>query len=383
MSSLLSSDDPTPRDNELELLQSMYFDEELVLNPDQPHAFVLSLSLASDVSLVINASLPSTFPQALPMFSCRSTAIHNKGIELLESKGKAHMQSLVDEGVENIFLELIHFLREEIEDQKEEAYSKESSSSSSESSNVNKKQRAENERLELIRAKNSKGFMREWCSFVALYKESYCSGPTRFEVLLGLAKDRGLGITGLGIGGKPGGIVIEGGEGDVEEFMRLLRTEFFETLNPRGRKCTTRWQERFPGDSINDEWEVACSMKRLEALLIEEGDGVKSKSKSERNEEIRKKEEDFINAYYNNKSNGKQQVERMTTERIDTLSSLTSPPPFEGELTEAEIDGFRIFPEFSILDSGDYSGSYQAAGALFKEMGRSDGFDTMFGYRFS
>ena len=27
-----------------------------------------------------------------------------------------------------------------------------------------------------------KGFMREWCSFVSLYKDSYISGPNRFEV---------------------------------------------------------------------------------------------------------------------------------------------------------------------------------------------------------
>jgi hypothetical protein len=47
------------------------------------------------------------------------------------------------------------------------------------------------------------GLMREWCSFAALYKDSYCSGPNRFEVMTALATERGLGITGLAIAGKP------------------------------------------------------------------------------------------------------------------------------------------------------------------------------------
>lgn len=34
--------------------------------------------------------------------------------------------------------------------------------------------------------------------------------------------------------------MAEGEEADVVAFMELMRTEFFETLNPRGRKLTTR-----------------------------------------------------------------------------------------------------------------------------------------------
>lgn len=74
------------------------------------------------------------------------------------------------------------------------------------------------------------------------YKDSYCSGPNRFEVMTALARERELNITGLGIAGKPGGLVVEGQEHDVVRFMELMRTEFFETLNPRGRKLTTRLQ---------------------------------------------------------------------------------------------------------------------------------------------
>ena len=86
----------------------------------------------------------------------------------------------------------------------------------------------------------SLGLMREWCSFVSLYKDSYISGPNRFEVMTSLARERGLDITGMGIAGKPGGLVVEGQEEDVVAFMELMRTEFFETLNPRGRKLTVR-----------------------------------------------------------------------------------------------------------------------------------------------
>ena len=55
-------------------------------------------------------------------------------------------------------------------------------------------------------------------------------------------------------------------DADVEAFMALLRTEFFETLNPRGRKCTTRWQQRLPRDEIVDRYEVADALVKLEEL---------------------------------------------------------------------------------------------------------------------
>lgn len=40
-----------------------------------------------------------------------------------------------------------------------------------------------------------------------------------------LARERGLDITGMGIAGKPGGLVVEGQEEDVVQFMELMRTE--------------------------------------------------------------------------------------------------------------------------------------------------------------
>ena len=107
------------------------------------------------------------------------------------------------------------------------------------------------------------GFMREWCSFVSLYKDSYISGPNRFEVLDTLANHRNLNITGMAIAGKPGGLVVEGRESDVISFMNLMRTEFFETLNPRGRKLTTRLQERWPLDDEMMRYNVAKARKNI------------------------------------------------------------------------------------------------------------------------
>ena len=45
--------------------------------------------------------------------------------------------------------------------------------------------------------------------------------------------------------------------------MVLMRTEFFETLNPRGRKLTTRLQERWPLDRERERYEAAAATRRL------------------------------------------------------------------------------------------------------------------------
>ena len=56
---------------------------------------------------------------------------------------------------------------------------------------------------------------------------------------------------------------------------------------------------------------------------------------------------------------------------------------FEGELTEEDIDRWRIFEDFRVEESGGYEGSYQEAAKLFKEIDRMDGFNAMFSYRLS
>ena len=43
-------------------------------------------------------------------------------------------------------------------------------------------------------------------------------------------------------GGKPAGRVPGGAAVDVDAFMNLMRTEWMETWNPRGRKLTTRFR---------------------------------------------------------------------------------------------------------------------------------------------
>ena len=58
--------------------------------------------------------------------------------------------------------------------------------------------------------------------------------------------------------------MIEGGKGDVEEYMRLIRTEFFETLNPRGRKITVRLEEELPEDEHTEKFEYVQAKKRSE-----------------------------------------------------------------------------------------------------------------------
>ena len=49
-----------------------------------------------------------------------------------------------------------------------------------------------------------------------------------------------------------------------------------------------------------------------------------------------------------------------------------------------EVDSRRIFKDFSIFSGTEgYEACYPEAGALFKALGKSEGFDAMFTYRFS
>ena len=58
---------------------------------------------------------------------------------------------------------------------------------------------------------------------------------------------------------------------------------------------------------------------------------------------------------------------------------LAEAPP-----TREEIDAQRLFADFAILQGKEgYETSYQDAAKLFKDLGRMDGFDAMFAYRFS
>jgi hypothetical protein len=56
----------------------------------------------------------------------------------------------------------------------------------------------------------------------------------------------------------------------------------------------------------------------------------------------------------------------------------------EAAPSAGEVASRRLFKDFSVLTGKEgYERSYEEAGALFKSMGKSDGFDAMFSFRFS
>merc|ERR1712194_681814 len=239
------------------------------------------------------------------------------------------------------------------------------------------------------------GFMREWCSFVSFYKDSYISGPNRFEVMMALATGRGLKITGIGIAGKPGGMVCEGEQADVIAFMELMRTDFFETLNPRGRKLTTRLQERWPLDGAQEMFEAAEVEHRLKEDAYKSKDRelglVKKTGAKERFEEWEAQDRALLDAWRlkTGRTLSAEEVSNIiaagppakcTTPNVYFKCGCEEPPTLE------EINAQRLFQDYTIFQGKTgtgYDGAYQEAGKLFKELGRMDGFDAMFAYRFS
>ena len=150
------------------------------------------------VSISLHMSLPAGFPASPPSIQVQSMDLSKGGISSLSKSLSAHLAELDPEESPNLTLEAINYCTEQV---------------ATDESLVQKKKDSEDASMAARRQKNRRGFMREWSSFVSLYKDSYISGPNRFEVLSALANDRGLAITGLAISGKPGGIVVEGPEG--------------------------------------------------------------------------------------------------------------------------------------------------------------------------
>ena len=269
---------------------------------------------------------------------------------------------------------------------------------------------------------NRGGFMREWCSFVSLYEQSYCKGDTRFVVMCKLARDRGLNITGMGIAGKPGGLVAEGEETDVVAFMRLMRTEFFETLNPRGRKLTTRLQDRWPLDAETERFEVAEIVLRRSEDVYRTADRaagkIKKRSEVARLAAWESKDLKVVEGWEkqnaqkrSHKGGGPvgagismslREAQRLvevgkpatcTVPGVYKNCGLAEPPP-----ARDEIEAQRLFSDFTIFQGKEvdasngvttgkqvktYGQGSKEAGNLFRELGREDGFDAMFTYRFS
>ncbi len=285
------------------------------------------------------------------------------------------------------------------------------------------------------------GFMREWCSFVSLYKDSYISGPNRFEVLDTLANHRNLNITGMAIAGKPGGLVVEGRESDVILFMNLMRTEFFETLNPRGRKLTTRLQERWPLDDEMMRYNVAKARKNIIDDIhqsVKRSNEIVNKvikaNKKAENERLQKWEEDdklLLKTFEEKrqlkmndlemeallclgpptvsnmkKNTSPNKTTAITTKKHDeSISNNNNSRDEKGKdiiddeqhrehvyhmlkksYSKEEIDLKRKFKSFMVLTGGNnngYESAYQDAGVLLTREGLKYGFDSMFSYRFS
>eukprot|EP00854_Cymbomonas_tetramitiformis_P018650 gene18650-22264_t len=243
----------TVRAMEMEVLNSMYQEHELQFPyPENPYTFVLLLELSlSDetdqvVACELSCSLPSEYPALPPGVSIQCKGLKKSACDVMKQDLLAALRELDEEQMK--ILEAVEWLKEHV------------------GSYLHLEEGSGGAKEDAVPPthKPSKGLMREWCSFVSLYKDSYCSGPNRFEVMTQLATGRGLNVTGMGIAGKPGGLVVEGEENDVVAFMELMRTEFFETLNPRGRKLTTRLQERWPLDGEEERFEIAEIIRGLE-----------------------------------------------------------------------------------------------------------------------
>eukprot|EP00929_Paragymnodinium_shiwhaense_P094863 TRINITY_DN55695_c0_g1_i1.p1 TRINITY_DN55695_c0_g1~~TRINITY_DN55695_c0_g1_i1.p1 ORF type:complete len:385 (+),score=82.60 TRINITY_DN55695_c0_g1_i1:91-1245(+) len=379
-------DEGSLRQEEREMLECMYSDEELTFpDPSDRYHFVLKVPLQDTggeaLACEVSFHLPDAYPIERPDIMVQCERIRRDDNDRMLEALHEHLLGLGED--EMRVLPAINWLT----DTAHEYFSKANAAVA--------KAAARKEAA----PKTVKGFMREWCSFVSLYKDSYISGPNRFEVMTSLAKDRGLHITGMGIAGKPGGLVVEGEENDVVAFMELMRTEFFETLNPRGRKLTTRLQERWPLDQEVERFEAAeVMMKQAKDVyrrqdrdvLASGGNGPKFKAGEK--ERLEKAEaEDMARL----KSWEAQAGRTMDLEEVNKLveagppAKCTTPGIYfkcgcEAPPTREEVESKRLFKEFTIFAGKEgFEASYQDAAKIFKDLGRMDGFDQMFTYRFS
>lgn len=384
------------REDEVEMLRSMFGEDELAFPGYPEELFTFTLSILVDapegdpgaqVALELSCTLPDGYPQEST--ACVSVSCDRIRREQNDRLVEALNAALGELGPDEMqFLFAMEWVREHAAEYFGQAA-------------------APSKKLTPAAAvgpKPVKGFMREWCSFVSLYKDSYISGPNRFEVMMSLACSRGLNITGMGISGKPGGLVAEGEENDLVEFMGLMRTEFFETLNPRGRKLTTRLQERWPLDAENDRYEAAVIIDRLrnDAYRSADRERTDTKFKPGEKERLEKQEAedrarlDAWRAANKGRAMGDEEVEQLvaagppggsykcgnyipcSAKGVYSKCGPEEPPTLE------EVNAQRIFKDFTIFQGKEgFEAAYQDAAKIFKDMGRMDGFDSMFAYRFS
>lgn len=375
----MATDDDGNRFSEIEILQSMFTDDELGFpDPEDLYRFVLKLSIDTDdgsepVKCELEVQLPEGYPLTPAHFSISCERVQRKQNERMRKKLIEYCSELGEEEMQ--VLPGVDWLREHAC----EFFKEDAAPSSIEEKPV-----------------ALRGFMREWCSFVSLYKDSYISGPNRFEVMTALAKDRGLKITGMGIAGKPGGLVCEGEENDVVEFMELMRTEFFETLNPRGRKLTTRLQERWPLDQEQDRYEAAQIMNRLKEDQYRskdrEADPKTVKFKPGERERLEKLEVDdkaILKTWESKHGRTMDDAEVDKLVEAGPPAQCTTPGVYfkcgcEEPPTREEVETHRVFKDFTIFTGKEgFEASYQDAAKIFKDMDLMYGFDFMFAYRFS
>jgi len=251
-----------------------------------------------------------------------------------------------------------------------------------------------------VAMKTVKGFMREWCSFVGLYKGygAGVSGVDRFEVITGLACKRGLNITGMGIAGKPGGLVAEGEESDVAEFMRLMRTEFFQHVSTHSKKLTTRLQEHWPLDVENERFEAAEVMARLQKDVYRAADRADEKKKFKAGERERLEQQEAgdkarLEAWKvanNNRELTDAEIEALmaagppakcTTKGVYFKCGCEEPPTLE------EVNARRCFQDFTILPNIEEGHALppdlKTFSKICKDGGLMNGFHDTFDYRFS
>lgn len=391
-----TTDDDSQRWSEIEILQSMFISGEELKFPDVEdlYYFVLQLSLdandGSDPALCeLSCSLPPGYPAIPADYSITCERIRRSQNDRLKTDLLNMLQEL-GEGEMQV-LAAIEWLK----DNASRYFAQETAASCS-----------GYERQVTPTQREPKGFMREWCSFVSLYLSIAQVGSVTWrnskslllyspppQVMTSLARGRGLNITGMGIAGKPGGMVAEGEEGDVVEFMELMRTEFFETLNPRGRKLTTRLQERWPLDDEQERYEAAQVMQKLKndayRAAEREAGVIKKQGEKERLEKQELEDRALLKAW--------EQKTKRTLEDAEVEALLEAGPPSkcktpgiykqcgcEEPPTPQEIERQRLFQDFTIFTGkAGFEASYQEAAKIFKELGRMDGFDAMFTYRFS
>lgn len=367
--------DDDPRSLEVEALGSMYTDEELTF--DDIFRFSVRLLVddaAGQVSVDVACTLPDGYPQVNAAFSINCDRIRREQNDrMLESLS-------ADLPEDNQVLFALDWIRDNATSyfgQIEQA--------------VQKKGAA---------AKTTKGFMREWCSFVGLYKGYGAgnSGVDRFEVITELACHRGLNITGMGIAGKPGGLVVEGEEGDVAKFMTLMRTEFFQYVSTHSKKLTTRLQERWPLDVENERFEAAEVIDRLRRDAYRAADRADEKKKWKTGERERLEEQeagdqarlDAWKVANSNRELSDAEVEvlvkagppgKCSTKGVYFKCGCEEPP------TAEEINARRSFEDFTILPNIEEGHSLapdlRAFSKICKDRGLTDGFHETFDYRFS